>query len=168
MREAVHRAETPRERTQRGALAEDLSSSPLRGRPLPLRLRNFRPAADAYLASAGGPLPYMVRLRELHELTLRHERALADAWVEVARAAGGDGPAFARAWLEIAERWSFVEANELIDRHNRWYPAEARLPMDPRTGDFVRVNGDNYRRAPLDSRWILERFPPSIDAALGR
>jgi hypothetical protein len=25
--------------------------------------------------------------------------------------------------------------NELIDRHNRFYPAESRLPMDPRTRD---------------------------------
>jgi hypothetical protein len=49
--------------------------------------------------------------------------------------------------------------NDLIDRHNRWYPIEARLPMDPRTRDYVKVGGRSYRREPLDAQWILDRFP---------
>jgi hypothetical protein len=36
--------------------------------------------------------------------------------------------------------------------------------MDPRTRDFVRVNGRSYERELLDARWILERFPPDLDA----
>jgi hypothetical protein len=31
--------------------------------------------------------------------------------------------------------------------------------MNPRTGDFVRVNGKPYTREPLDRDWILARFP---------
>jgi hypothetical protein len=27
--------------------------------------------------------------------------------------------------------------NELIDRHNRYYPIEADLPMDPKTGTLL-------------------------------
>jgi hypothetical protein len=54
--------------------------------------------------------------------------------------------------------WDFGEVNDLIERHNRWYPAEARLPMDPRTGDYALVNGRSYRRPPLDAAWALERF----------
>jgi len=56
--------------------------------------------------------------------------------------------------------------NELIERHNRNFPAEARLPMDPRTRDFVRVNGRPYVREPLDARWILSRFPPDRAVAV--
>ena len=56
--------------------------------------------------------------------------------------------------------------NELIERHNRNFPAEARLPMDPRTRDFVRINGRPYQREPFDATWILERFPPDRTAAL--
>ena len=58
-----------------------------------------------------------------------------------------------------AEHWNFSEVNDLIDRHNRWYPIEARLAMDPRTRDYVKVGGRPYRREPLDLAWILERFP---------
>jgi hypothetical protein len=31
--------------------------------------------------------------------------------------------------------------------------------MDPRSRDFVRVGGRPYRRDPLDTGWVLERFP---------
>ncbi len=143
------RAETPRDRREQQALADDLADSPLRGKPLRRRLRNFRPAADSYIAALGGPLPWMVRLREIEALTEEHERRLAQAREEL-----GPGPA----WEEAVDHWDFGNVNELIDRHNRYYPAESRLPMDPRTGDFVLINGRPYRRRPLDATWAFDRF----------
>ena len=157
LREDVPRAETARERRQLEAVAEDLSSSPLRGRPLPVRLRNFRPAAEGYLASLGGPLPYMQRLREIERLTTAHEEALAAERARLARESDVDGAA--ETWRQVAAAWRFDEVNDLIARHNRWYPVEARLPMDPRRGDFALVNGRDYRLRPLDAAWVLERFP---------
>jgi hypothetical protein len=151
MRQGVVLPETPRDRRNLEGLEADLRDSPLRGRELPLRLRNFRPDAGSYLASLGGPLPYMARLREIDALTIQHEQQLADAYETL----GGDPTA----WAALARRWDFGEVNELIDRHNRWYPAESRLPMDPRTGDYALVNGRSYRRRPLDASWVLERFP---------
>jgi hypothetical protein len=157
LREDAPRVQTARERRQLAGVDEDLRSSPLRGRPLPLRLRNFRPAAEGYLASLGGPLPYMVRLREIEALTKAHEEALAAARERLAAVVPPNG--FADAWRDEVARWSFDEVNDLIARHNRWYPTESRLPMDPRRGDFVLVNGRDYRLRPLDARWVLERYP---------
>lgn len=151
MRQGVVLPETPRDRRNLEALRQDLRDSPLKGRRLPLRLRNFRPDAGSYLASLGGPLPYMTRLREIDRLATAHEQELA---VEYERL--GADPA---AWLDVAQRSDFGEVNELIERHNLWYPVEARLPMDPRTGDYALVNGRSYRRRPLDATWVLERFP---------
>jgi hypothetical protein len=62
-------------------------------------------------------------------------------------------------WRRVAERWDFTEVNDLIERHNRWYPVEARLAMDPRSRDFVKVGGRDYRRDPLDAEWVLRLFP---------
>jgi len=151
MRQGVVLPETPRDRRNLAGLEADLRDSPFRGRELPVRLRNFRPDAGTYLASLGGPLPYMARLREIDALTIQHEQQLAVAYETL----GGE----ADAWEALAGRWDFGEVNELIDRHNRWYPAESRLPMDPRTGDYALVNGRSYRRRPLDASWVLERFP---------
>jgi hypothetical protein len=151
MRQGVVLPETPRDRANLAGLAQDVGDSPFKGRAVPLRLRNFRPDADSYLASLGGPRPYMARLREIAALTAVHEQALAAAY-----AAQGED---ADAWAALVEGWDFGDVNELIDRHNRWYPAESSLPMDPRTGDYVLVNGRSYRRSPLGPAWVHERFP---------
>ena len=49
-----------------------------------------------------------------------------------------------------------------IDKHNRYFPIETRLPMDPRTGDYVRRAGRSYRRDEVGPEWILDRFPPAF------
>jgi hypothetical protein len=159
------RDQSASERGQETALDLDLEGSPLRGKPIRGRLRNFRPAVDRYVASLGGPLPYMRRLRQIELETETLERRLAEAWQELADACDGDAVEFARRWQATAGRWSFTAVNDLIDRHNRWYPAEARLPMDPRSRDFVLVGGKSYRLEPLDAAWILTRFPPELALA---
>ena len=169
LREDAPRVQTARERRQLEGLDEDLRSSPLRGKPLPLRLRNFRPDAEGYLASLGGPLPYMVRLREIEALITAHEQALSAVHHRLAsETSPGE---LSEAWRVVAARWSFDEVNDLIARHNRWYPVESRLPMDPRRGDFALVNGRDYRLRPLDADWVLERYPRSgltLPAQAGR
>ena len=128
---------------------------PLRGAPLPLRLRNFRPQPTSGVARRAAA--YMVRLREIEAMTA----ATSTPWRRSAGVSRRSPPGeLARAWRATAEAWSFDEVNDLIARHNRWYPVESRLPMDPRRGDFALVNGRDYRLRPLDAGWVLERFPP--------
>ena len=159
------RGENARERCERVVLERDLDGSPLVGKPLRSR-PSLRPSVDSYVASLGGPRHYMVRLREIEAETAAHERSLADAWRELAAAHLGDPTRFAARWRRIADRWNFIAVNELIHRHNRWYPVESRLPMDVRTGDFVLVNGEPYRRRPLDRDWVLAQFPADLERAL--
>lgn len=162
MRQGVLLPETPRQRREKAALEEDIRSIPLTGKPLPIRIRNFRLSVDAYLATARGPLHYMLRLREIEERASAHEKSLRAAWLTLAGASVGDAARFRRRWLAEAGRVNFDEVNDFIDRHNRWYPAESGLPMDPRTGDHALVNGRDYRLRPLDAEWVLARFPPSL------
>jgi hypothetical protein len=141
---------TPPSQAERRALRDEVELNPLTGRALTRRIRRFRPEPDRYLASLGGPLPFMRRLRqiddEIEAVTIRLAQAYAERKDEAA-------------WRRTAERWDFGEINDLIERHNRWYPIEARLPMDPRTRDYVKIGGRSYRREALDARWILDRFP---------
>jgi hypothetical protein len=157
LRQGVTRPETPRDRREREALAEDIQGNPLTGEPLRRRWRNFRPDADAQLAALGGPLAWMRRLRAIELEIELHETQLAEALEELQLE--WSGAELARRWHLVAESWDFSEVNDLIERHNRHYPTESRLPMNPRTGDFVLVNGRPYTRAPLDASWILSRFP---------
>jgi hypothetical protein len=142
---------TPPSQEERRRLEHESEYNPLTGSALPRRIRRFRVEADRYLASLGGPLPYMRRLREIEDAIDAHTARLAEAHDELR----GDPDA----WRRLAAGWDFGDVNDLIERHNRWYPTEARLAMDPRTRDYVKVGGRHYRREPLDAAWILERFP---------
>ena len=164
MSQGAIRPEMPRDREERRILEEDLATSPLKGEPLRGRLRNFRPDADAAIRGLGGPTIWMRRLRAIEDAVEQHEAQLGDEWRRLADEAV-DPERFARAWHDTVRAWSFAEVNQLIDRHNRNFPAEARLPMDPRTRDFVRINGRPYRREPLDDEWVLSRFPADLRAA---
>ena len=142
---------TPPSQAERRSLQRENEYNPLTGSALPRRIRRFRAEADRYLASLGGPLPYMQRLRQIDDAGEAHADRLAEAYAEL----GGDPDA----WRRLAARWDFTEVNDLIERHNRYYPIEARLAMDPRTRDYVKVGGRSYRRDRLDAGWILSRFP---------
>jgi len=152
------RPETPRDRAERRTIEADLVESPVKGKPLRQRVRNFRPDADAAIRALGGPAMWMRRLRAIEDAVDQHERQLTEAWHELALGTDDAGE-FERLWRETATRWDFAELNHMIERHNRYFPAEARLAMDPRTRDFVRINGRPYQREPLDAEWILARWP---------
>jgi hypothetical protein len=165
MGQGATRPETPEERRERERLEADLETSPVRGRPLRQRLRNFRPDPSSGVRALGGPTAWMRRLRAIEDAVEQHERQLGEAWPRLAYEIE-DPAEFDAAWRELAGNWSFASVNELIERHNRNFPAEARLAMDPRTRDFVRINGRSYLRQPLDADWILERFPADRETAL--
>jgi hypothetical protein len=164
MSQGAIRPETQRDREERALLEQELATSPVKGQPLRRRLRNFRPDADALIRGMSGPPLWMRRLRAIEDELERHERELEEAWRQLAYDCESEDE-FERLWLETAATRSFAQVNELIDRHNRNFPAEARLPMDPKTRDFVRINGRPYEREPLDERWILERWPAALGAA---
>jgi hypothetical protein len=157
MAQGAIRPETPRDRAEQHALEEDLTDSPVVGKPLRRRLRNFRPDADAGIMALGGPTAWMRRLRAIEDEITRHEQQLATAYDDLQ--AEADPDEFARLWRELAQAWRFDAVNVLIDQHNRFFPAEAKLAMNPKTRDFVEVGGRPYRREPLDAQWILARWP---------
>jgi hypothetical protein len=156
MSQGAIRPETARDREERRVIEADLATSPVKGKPLRSRLRNFRPDAESAVRALGGPLLWMRRLRAIEDAYDQHVRQLDAAYRET-------DPAD---WPRVAEEWDFSEINRLIERHNKNFPAEARLPMDPQTRDFVRVNGRRYEREPLDADWILSHWPPDRSEAL--
>lgn len=158
--------ENARSRRERLALEREAGESPLGGRRVRPRPLPFHRGGEGSILAAGGPRPYMLRLRTIEELVRRHERDLAASWHDLATVFPGDDAGFALEWRRTAAAWNFAEVNDLIERHNRYYPEEARLPMDVRRRDFALVNGEPYERKPLDSAWIFARFPADLGAAL--
>jgi hypothetical protein len=150
-REAPRDRRTPAER-----LLEDRGERP---RALSRAAMGVERTLEGYVA-ASAPPRWMERVSEVDRGIERETRRLEKAHRGERRRSAGDPEAFARRWRETVERWPFdPELNELIERHNEWYPIERRLPVDMHTRDYVLVNGESHRRPVLDPAWALERFP---------
>ena len=123
MRQQIVLPQTPRERRELAALDEDLKAISLTGTPSALRLRNFRSSAEAYLASSGGPLPYMLRLREIERQTAAQEAKLHEAWRALADESSRRSSLSSRTLASIAGRVA-------VRRGQR--PDRAPQPLVPR------------------------------------
>jgi hypothetical protein len=137
--------QTPAERLIQRSRIDDAGV----GEQLSERARQRQRSIEAYLR--GEALPrYMQRAAEIDRAVRQHEHALRRAY---------EAPGARDRWREIARTWDFEAVNELIRQHNEWYPVERDLPMNPRTKDYVLINGHSYRRDELGPDWILARFP---------
>ena len=128
------------------------------GRPLSRRTRQTQRSVENYLKAGVRPR-WMERLDEIDQGVAAETRRLARAYRALQEECRDDPRAFARRWRASARSWSFEHLNLLIEQHNDWYPIERQLPMDPRTGDYVRFAGRSYRRPVLGPEWVLEHFP---------
>ncbi len=129
-------------------------------RRLRRRTRVAPQTIESYLKANSAPR-YMRRLREIEVEYRAARRRLVAAYEDLVDAVGDDRPLFSQRWREQAHTWRFDTLNELICEHNAWYPMEANLPMDPRTGDYRPIRGASYRRVELGPAWVLEHFPPT-------
>jgi hypothetical protein len=88
--------------------------------------RNFTLSLEDRLrAYAQGVPSYIRRRRRIEDLEERLIRRLAAA----------EAPADALAAVEIVD--DLAQLNDLIGRHNRYYPIEANLPIDVRSGRLL-------------------------------
>ena len=115
-------------------------------------------SVEQYLQA--GVIPrFIERANQIEAGIRRHRHRLERAYEWAREHRGGDPAEFAAYWRGLAESWRFDDINELIDEHNEWYPAERRLPLNPRTGDYLTIGNRDWRRRRLDTDWILEQFP---------
>jgi len=99
---------------------------------------------DRVRAVASGPPAYIRRLRAIEDLEEGIVRVLVETCEEaIAQSLDPEGHARSAAPLRALER-----LNDLVARHNRWYPIEANLPLQPRTGELIDRTGQPWRPQP--------------------
>jgi hypothetical protein len=139
--------QTPTERM----IARSLIDESGVGKPLPRRSMQRQRSVESYLRGEFMPR-YMQRAAQIERLTREHADRLRLAFDELCDVYE-DGPDLDLAWWTLVAAWDFDEVNTLIRQHNDWYPMERDLPMNPRTKDYVLVNGHDYRKAELGPEW---------------
>lgn len=138
-----------------------LDGAPGIGKPLSRRARQTRRSLEGYFQAGLRPR-WMDRVVEIEQGIASEKRRLADDHRRLRAACGSDDAAFAARWREHASTRRFDDLNDLIRQHNDWFPMERDLPVDVRTGDYVRLNGRSYRKRELDEAWVLEHFPAEL------
>jgi hypothetical protein len=131
------------------------------GVPLPPLVGLSPPTIETYLRASAGPPRFAARLREIEQLTAQHAERLRRTYRALAVRYGAGSDLAEAAWRRWVRECDFADVNALIDQHNRYYPIERSLAMDPATGDFVPVAGRCYRRRPLDAAWALGAVGPT-------
>jgi hypothetical protein len=102
--------------------------------------RNFTLATEERVrALVAGPPAFTRRLRAMEDLEAAIVHLLAS----------GEREAHAR--------WLLDRLNDLVSRHNRYYPIEANLPIDPRTGELLDRDGRHWKPKPARSLEDLRR-----------
>lgn len=117
-----------------GRAREKVTSAELSSAAMP---RNFTlgTAATVRALTIGVP-SYSARKRRIED-TLED---LADKLVEKEldlRSSGYAGEDLAVALRDFVERLDLRQVNRLVEMHNRYYPIEANLRTDPRTGAYL-------------------------------
>jgi hypothetical protein len=84
------------------------------------------------LRAAAGPPAYMRRLRRIEDMQAAFLRELEEVY-EGAVAELGEPTLAEERLLHRARLLDLPTLNELIERHNRYYPTEANLRMDVRS-----------------------------------
>lgn len=111
------------------------------------------------LAAAGGPPAYMRRKRRIEDMEAAFLRELREVYTKVLGELS-DAEAASLAAAHHAGTLAIDRLNDLIDRHNRYYPMEANLRIDLRT--FALMDGDEPFRPlpPVTAEGLLRRAIP--------
>jgi hypothetical protein len=110
--------------------------------------RNFHISTEERVrALAAGAPAWSVRKRRIEDAIARYERTLRDVQ-DALLVAGASAARIEAKLLERAKRFDIAKTNALIETHNRYYPIEANLPIDPRTGGYLQL-GRLWSREPL-------------------
>mgnify|MGYP006282193621 CR=1 FL=1 len=118
----------------------------------------------AGLAMGGAPA-WAVRLRKIETLTAALLDELRGDWSALAQEYRHRPEMFAVAWRHRLGLLKLGTINELVRRHNRYFPAEANLPMSPKTGDYIGWGGRDWRCLPLTVEWAEAQFPADLGTA---
>jgi hypothetical protein len=114
-------------------------------------VRNFTLRLDDRIRALGGPAAYMRRKREIEDTEEMLLRLLDDRLTELT---GSPPEEILRELRATAEAFDLRRLNHLIATHNRYYPAEANLPLDIRTGELLE-RGRPWKRL---ASWTIERL----------
>ncbi len=163
-RRGSRRIDSPRENELARRLQETAPAAEIAGRRLAIHASPFGMNVADYLRAAAGPPAWSRRLVRLQALEAELHEQLAAAWREHHQRFAGRPDALAGAWRTHLSALDLAALNELIDKHNAYYPIEAGLRMQWPSGRYLLPSGVHYPLEHVTVESLLAEYPPP-DAA---
>jgi hypothetical protein len=120
-------------------------------------LRNFTLSVDERVrALTIGAPAYAIRKRKIEDAEEQWVALLVELREKLE--ASGVAPAdVEHALRRKAETFDYRRVNDLVAQHNRWYPVEANLRIDPKTGGYLVYGRPWHPETQFTAERILKR-----------
>lgn len=137
----------------------------IKGKPLQIPQFNFTISLENKVRSMFGPPYYARRARWIEDMTSRLMEDLVYEYANMADRFVDDPQAFAIHWNTLIYSLELDELNNLIEKHNTYYPMEAKLRIDPESGAPLVGSVPWEPLGKISCEGLLRTFPPDINVA---
>ena len=141
--------------------SQDLPES-IKGKPLKIPRINFTIPLENKVRSMLGPPHYAVRAGRIENITQKLMEDLAIEYACMIDKFGENPEVFAQQWKELLGSLELDKLNDLIEKHNTYYPMEANLQIDPDSGAYLSGSVPWQPKEKISVEWLFKLFPPNI------
>lgn len=146
-------------------LRESIRASGLEGKPLHLGAATYGPVGPDMLAGMLGAPAWSLRLKRIEDGRAALIAEVEAAWGALAARRQGQAARFAAAWRAYLAKLDLAPLNALIEKHNNYYPIEARLPIVLPYGDYRVPPGIEWPQQLVLAPDLLAEYPADLDMA---
>lgn len=161
-RRGSRRVDSPREQDLARRIDQTAPAVETSVRPLQLNSSPFSISVADYLKAAAGPPAWSRRLVRIQNLQNALREQLDVAWREHSLRFAAQPQARAAAWRAYVGAIDLAPLNDLIEKHNAYYPIEARLRMQWPSGRYLLPTGAQYPLEHVIVDALLEEYPPDV------
>jgi len=134
------------------------------GKPLNIPEVNFTIPLEKKVLAVSGPPYYAVRARQIEQLTDQLMKDLTINYRKMAEQFGHHPEVFSRRWKKAVESIELDMLNDLIERHNNYFPIEANLAIDPKSEALMFGAAPWEPKEKVTTESLLQRFPANTAA----
>jgi hypothetical protein len=153
------RIDSPRERELAARIDRAIDHIATAGKSLTISASPYPVEVAGYLRAAAGPPAWSRRLARIQQLISELRESLAIALAEHRIRFSGRSQQLQQSWQRHVAAIDLASINELIDKHNLYYPTEAQLRMQWPNGRYILPQGMQFPMPRLTSAALLQEFP---------
>lgn len=120
--------------------------------------RNFTLSTEERIRALTIGVPsYAERKKHIEDREAGYQKKLG-ALFDTLAAKGRSREDIEHALFDLARTFDLAKTNALVEKHNRYYPIEANLPLDPQTGGYLLYGNPWVPEAPFTVQRVVRQL----------